>query len=300
MSFQARKVRIIINPKSGLGRSPGSLINVIEKNWQDASANIAYQVSRSVEDGKAKALEAIRDRVDDVIVVGGDGMVNTIGGVLLGSEVALGVIPAGSGNGFARHFGIPLNPAAAVQALSTSRELHIDVGVANDRPFFVTCGMAADAELVKHFEKSPVRGILPYVLATAYEIFDYEPQSFRVVLDEQEELTFDNVLVFTVANLTQFGGGARIAPKACPDDGFLEMVVVKRQDVAGLLEGVPRLFGGTLDQLPGVITRRFQRLDVIRRHDSAIQVDGEVLEAPSQVTVRVRRTALKVMVPVTR
>lgn len=286
-----------MNPKSGVGQSLSSVVKSMEACWRDPGIDVTYQVSQSVEDGREKVRRAIEDGVESILVAGGDGMVNSIGAALIGTDVALGVIPAGSGNGFARHFGTPLNIHKAAQALCRAERQSIDVGVANDRPFFVTCGMAADAELVRRFNKSPVRGVLPYVFATAYEIMEYTPQPFRVVLDGKEELSFDDVLVFTVANLTQFGGGARIAPTACADDGFLEMVVVKRQDVSGLVAGISKLFGGTLDTLPGVVTRRFQRLDVFRHRHAAIQVDGELVEAPAVVTVKVLRKKLNVLVP---
>jgi diacylglycerol kinase family enzyme len=157
--------------------------------------------------------------------------------------------------------------------------------------------MAADAALVRYFEKSPVRGILPYVLAAAYEMFEYKPQSFELVLDGRERLRIDEVLVFTVANLTQFGGGARIAPQALADDGLLEMIALPRAAAANVLEGVPRLFNGTIDRLPGIVTRRFHRLDVRRRYPSVIQVDGEAVDTAAEVSVRVRRKALNVLVP---
>ena len=292
-----RRVRVLLNPKSGTGFALNAIAGALEKHWAEAGVELTYQISRNKEDGQAKARHAVEEGVESVLVAGGDGMVNSIGSVLVGTDVALGVIPAGSGNGFARHFGIPLQPARAAAALVEARPQCIDVGVVEGHPFFVTCGMAADAQLVRHFERSPIRGILPYMFATAYEIFEYRPQNFRVVLDGGESFSFEHVLVFTVANLTQFGGGALIAPSALPDDGHLEMVVVLRQDIAGLLEGIPRLFGGTIDQLPGVITRRFQRLEVERQEPGAIQVDGELVEAPARVTVRIRRRALNVLVP---
>lgn len=297
MAKDVHRIRVLMNPRSGVGQSLLSIMNAVETHWADAGGDISYQISRSAEDGREKVLRAMDDGVDTILVAGGDGMVNTIGAAMIGSDAALGVLPAGSGNGFARHFGIPLNVRRAAAQLRGAKRQAIDVGLANGRPFFVTCGMAADAELVRRFEKSPVRGVMPYVFAAAYEIFEYVPQPFRVLVDGTEQLSFEDVLVFTVANLTQFGGGARIAPSACPDDGRLEMVVVQRQDVAGLIAGISRLFNGTLDRLPGVVTRRFQRLEVHRRKPGAIQVDGELLETTARVTVSVRRKALQVLVP---
>jgi diacylglycerol kinase (ATP) len=293
-----RRVRVLINPHSGLSRSFGELQEVFERYWGNPEIDLSYQFSRSAEDGQGKARRAIDDGVDTILVAGGDGMVNSIGSVLVDTSVALGVIPTGSGNGFARHFNIPLIPQKAVQALAYSKRQRIDVGLANGQPFFVTCSMAWDAAIVRTFEKSPIRGMLPYVLAGAVELIAYEPQPFDVILDNTEHLHCDDPLVFTVANLTEFGGGARIAPNACPDDGFLELVVFARKDVPWLLSDLPKLFDGRVDQLDRVVSRRFSSLRVSRRTAAAIQVDGELVEAQADVAIEVKPRALTVLVPV--
>jgi diacylglycerol kinase (ATP) len=103
--------------------------------------------------------------------------------------------------------------------------------------------------------------------------------------------------VFTAANLTQYGGGARIAPSARPDDGLLELVVILRQDMPRLLASLNRLFDGTFDDLPGVETRHFRILHVYRRAPAPIQIDGELVHAPADVTVSILPRALTVLVP---
>ncbi|MBN1268766.1 MAG: diacylglycerol kinase family lipid kinase [Kiritimatiellae bacterium] len=292
-----RRVRVLINPKSGVWWSFGQMQEVLERCWDMPGVDLSYQFSNSKEDGQAKARRALDDGVDTILVVGGDGMVNSIGSVLVGHDVALGVIPAGSGNGFARHFGIPLNPEGAARALVDAERRRIDVGTANGRPFFVTCSMAWDGSLVRHFEKSPVRGVLPYVLAAAYELFEYESQSFEVVLDGAVLETYADPLVFTVANLTQFGGGAQIAPTAQPDDGYLELIVMLQRNAAKLLANLNRLFDGTINQLPEVRTRRFKQLEVRRERPAPIQVDGELVEADADVGVALLPRALTVLAP---
>lgn len=292
-----RRVRVLINPNAGLWWSSAGLQQSFERHWDVDGIDLAYQYSRSPEDGREKALRAVDDGADTILVVGGDGMVNTIGSALVHTGVALGVIPAGSGNGFARHFDVPLNAEGAVQALLDGERIPIDVGTANGRPFFVTCSLAWDAALVRTFEKSPIRGILPYVFAAVYEFLDYKTQPFEVELDGTERLAFPDPLLFTVANLTQFGSGAQVAPRAQPDDGFLELVQISRHDAPAVLAQLPRLFQGTLHTLPQVVTRRFQALVVRRREAGPMQVDGELVDAPAEVTVGVLPRALTVLVP---
>jgi YegS/Rv2252/BmrU family lipid kinase len=262
-----------------------------------AGTDLTYQFCQSVADGTQKARRAVEQGTDVIIVAGGDGTVSTVGRELIGTDVALGVVPAGSGNGFARHFGIPLEPRQAVKDLAQGAVKRIDVGVVNGLPFLVTCSMAWDASVVRAFERMPVRGILPYVLAGVQEFFEYAPQEFRVRVDGGEEKTFPDPLVFTAANLTQYGGGARIAPHAREDDGELELVVARRKHIAVMLANVSRFFDGTVNRIPQVVTRRFRRLAVRRESPAPIQVDGELVAAGEEVEVSVMPSALRVLVP---
>lgn len=293
-----RKVRVLVNPKSGLGASFDSFWGLVEKHWSGPDVDVTYQFSNDVDDGRRKAGRAVREGIDTILVAGGDGMVNSIGGELVGTSTALGVIPTGSGNGFARHFGIPLDIPQAVKALSRARKRPIDVGTANDRPFFVTCSLAWDAAIARRFEDFPFRGIAPYVFAAAAELITYEDQPIHAALDDGPAQTIPNPILFTVANLTQFGGGAQIAPKARPDDGFMELVVALRPDLPLLLMNIGRLFNGTIDQLPQITTRRFQRMDLHRPKATPIQLDGELVEAGREVAIRLLPKALSVLVPV--
>jgi diacylglycerol kinase family enzyme len=203
----------------------------------------------------------------------------------------------GSGNGFARHFGIPLKPDEAARALARGRTRRIDVGTCNTRPFLVSCSMAWDATIVRTFDKSPVRGIVPYLFAGVYELFGYRPQEVTLRLDGGETLAVPDPLVLTVANLTQYGGGAVISPKAEPDDGLLELVVARRQDMPTFLANIHRLASGSVSQLPKVVHRQFRRMTVERQHAAHIQADGELHDAPARLELAVKEKALNVLVP---
>jgi YegS/Rv2252/BmrU family lipid kinase len=292
-----RRVLVLINPRSGLGWSFSQLRRAMDNAWDRPGIDLTYQFCQSFEDSTGKVDRAIALGADTIIVVGGDGTVNSIGRMLIGTDVTLGIVPVGSGNGFARHFSIPLSPAKAVLALANGIEQTIDVGVIGDTPFLVTASMAWEAAIAETFEKSPIRGILPYVLAGVQKLFEYVPQDLKVRLDASEEIIFKDPVIFTVANLSQYGGGAKIAPRARADDGYLELVVTRRQDMAKLIANIGRLFDGTIARLPEVVTHRFKEMEVFRERAAPIQMDGELVDAPSRVHVSVRPASLKVLVP---
>lgn len=293
-----RSVRLLINMKSGLLWSFDALREAVSKYWDVPGRKVTYQFCKSAEDGTSKALEAVADGIDLVLVAGGDGTVNTVGCSLIGTNTIIGVIPSGSGNGFARHFEIPLGPNKAVRALADAKVKSIDIGKVNGRPFLVTCSMAWDASIVRSFEKSLVRGVLPYVFAGVNEFFQYRAQPVRISIDDAEPVEYKDPIVFTVANLSQYGGGAVIAPSARSDDGRLEVVLALSRDLPQLIINFPRLFDGSVDKIRELITFKFQKLTVERGHEADIQVDGELVSAGKRIEIEVVPSALKVLVPV--
>jgi YegS/Rv2252/BmrU family lipid kinase len=290
-----KQVLVLINPKSGVG-GPYRYITAVQDAWDDDEHDVYYQFSQSAEDGAAKTRRAIEHGIDVILVVGGDGMVNTIGCELVGTNVALGVIPAGSGNGFARHFKIPLQPVAAAEALLNGRTLPIDVGKVNERLFFVTCSMAWDGALVETFEKYPFRGLVPYVLAGAQQLLEYKAQPFHVEIDG-EKLHLKHPLIFTVANLSQFGSDVLVAPDAQADNGKLELVAIERKDMPMVLAQVHRFIERTFHLHPLVVNRHFERMVVKRENQTPIQVDGEIFNTEKEVRIEVLPSALNVLIP---
>lgn len=292
-----RRVRVLANSNSGLGWSFDTVRKAMTRHWESTKVDLTYQFSRDRADGIAKARRAAADGIELILMVGGDGTFNTIGAALLGTDVCVGIIPTGSGNGLARHFEIPLDPEQAIAVLARGTVMKIDVGVVNNTPFFVTCSLAWDAAIVRAFNQSPVRGILPYVFAGAYEFFEYQPQRIRIDLDGGERLTFPDPMVCTIANLTQYGGGAVIAPRASPDDGHLELVLIRRQDVPSFLANFRTFLRGAIHEIPKVFYRSFQHLKAVRPNPTPIQIDGELLDAPEQIDITVRPRGLKILVP---
>jgi diacylglycerol kinase (ATP) len=289
---------VLINPNSGILDNFNAVRRAFDAYWESKpDINLVYQFSQSKEDSIEKTQRAIARGADTVIVAGGDGTVNTVGRVLVGSNVRFGVIPTGSGNGFARHFGIPLHPAQAVKALAEAHTQQTDVGDINGHPFLVTCSMAWDAALVHAFERFPMRGIIPYFIAGVQELFEYRPQNFKIEVDG-EDIDLHHPMLFTIANLSQYGGGARIAPEARADDGKLVLVVGLQQDVPVLAANLLRLFDGTVEQVPRLITRSFKRLVVCRERRDPIQIDGELVSLPGPMEVTVRPEKLQVLAPI--
>lgn len=292
-----RRVLVLLNRKSGFKWSFDAIEGAFARYWESPGVDLGYAFSYSREDGREKALRAVERGIDVLMVGGGDGTISSLGSCLLGSATALGAIPLGSGNGFARHFGLPMDPEEAVAGLASASPRWIDAGMMNRRPFLVTCSMAWDAALAETFDRSPIRGVFSYVLAGVYRFFDYTPHPLELVIDHRERLLIEDPLIFTVANLSQFGGGAVIAPDAAPDDGMLELIAIRRRDASMILAHLDKVISHRIAEIPRILYRRFSHLKVVRPGRFPVQLDGECVETEREINLSVIPRSLKIIAP---
>ncbi|MBR1609391.1 MAG: hypothetical protein IJ678_07240 [Kiritimatiellae bacterium] len=293
-----RKARVFYNRRSGPGASRFRRVaDAFSAAWAAAADDLAWYFPSSREESMRQLDAALADGADCIAVCGGDGTVSSIGARLIGTGVPLAVVPMGSGNGLARHFGIPQDPAAAVEALASAPVRDMDAGFASGRPFLVSASVAWDAELVRAYDKLPMRGVGSYVIAGAVSILDWKPQPVTATVDGAERLEFPDPLIFTVGNVSGWGGGALIDPAADASDGRMELVAGNRRDAPRMLASLADVFSKGACALPGATSRKFSSLVVERPEPGPVQLDGELFDAPAKVEFTVRRGALRILVP---
>ena len=207
------------------------------------------------------------------------------------------MVPAGSGNGLAHGLGLPVRPADALETALDGAARTIDVGELAGRRFFNVAGVGFDAAVAARFNRTGrARGLLAYVQSVAPRFLSYE--AVPCLLEADDERLALSVLMVTIANCREFGSHAVIAPRARPDDGLLDLVVIPDRSPVDRLGLVPHVFAGTLDRVDGVLMRRVARVRIACDRPLPFHVDGEphegapVLEArvfPGALTVRCRR-----------
>ena len=161
-----------------------------------------------------------------MIAWGGDGTINEVGHALAGTDTALGIVRAGSGNGFARNLGIPTAPEGALDVILHGTDRRVDVGQVNDRSFFNIAGFGFDAAIATRFNarEQGRRGLWPYIRIGSNQAFSYRASRYRLTLDDEP---FDSrALMVAFANGGEYGNGLRLAPHARLDDGRLEAAIV--------------------------------------------------------------------------
>ncbi len=290
------KVRAILNPRAGVdARRTREAVEAGRPSWRDFAVYLTREPGHATE----LAREAVAAGADVVLAVGGDGTVNEVARGLVGSPAALGIVPAGSGNGLARALRLPLRPAAALAALEAGVRRHMDVGLLDGAPFLNVAGMGFDAAVGhafhEHGKKGARRGLLGYVRLSLLELRAYRPP--RLVVEVGAERLDLSAFVVTFANGPQYGSGAVINPGGKLDDGRLEVVVFEAAPLARLLASAPRMFLGTIDRAPGYRRLSGPAATVTAAEPVAVHRDGDPVAPSARVEVGLLPRALAIVVP---
>ena len=289
-----RKIVFVYNPISGSRR----LIPVLPIIERFVNRDL-YDYSIVSTEYKGHATELAREyaakQYDAVIAVGGDGTVNEVGCGLIGTDTALGIIPCGSGNGLARHLGIPMDPFKAVKWLDKSIFTEIDYGMMGDQPFFCTCGVGFDAKVSDSFSKAGSRGVLTYLESIMKEIATYHNETYKLSFDNSSE-TFEAFFI-TCANADQWGNNAYIAPTASLQDGILDVIAAHPFNVVDAPLIAFQLFNKQIHKNPKISVRKCRGVTITRDSDGPAHYDGEPVMLGKEIHIEIVSRGLKVLIP---
>ena len=172
------------------------------------------------------ANEAAKNGFDYVVAVGGDGTINEVARGLLNSETPMGILPRGSGNGLARHLGIPVTLTDAIDNLFHHKVMKIDTLSINDKLSLNVSGIGFDGHVANLFANKKIRGLVGYVRISVKEYFRFQEFEAEVSLDNKTE--FEKSFIIAVANSSQYGNNIKIAPLASVRDGMLHLTIMKK------------------------------------------------------------------------
>lgn len=289
---EKKKILFLINPKSGTGgkRSVPRLVrSLIDKQKYDVLIKETMYVAHACE----LTREAVASGVDVVVAVGGDGTVNEVACSLAGSNVALGIIPCGSGNGFARHIGIPIDVKKAVEFLNTAEPVAVDYGKINGQPFFCTCGIGFDALVSSTFARGERRGLWGYMNQTLVDWLKYKPEVYEI---ESESFKSDyKAFLIACANASQYGNNAYISPNASMRDGLLSITILEPFPPTDVPLILGQLFGRTITRNGHIKTLEAKWLKIRRKNSGPVHFDGEPADMDAEIFVEIVPRGLNVM-----
>ena len=290
----AREIALLTNPTSGKGRGTQTAAIVLPR-LEEAGFHVHTLVGHDADEARDLARRSVADGVESLVVVGGDGMVHLAAQELAGSETALGIIPAGTGNDVARYLDIPRSdPQLAADVVVGSRTRRIDLARSGAQHYVTVLASGFDSLVNERANAMRwPRGQMRYNIATLAELRVFEPLPYTLELDGQVRQV--EAMLVAVGNGPSFGGGLRITHGACIDDGLLDVVIIKTMTKPDLVRTYPKLFTGGHTKHPQY-EHHLVRSVTVAAPGIVAYADGERIGA-LPLTVEVAPLALKVLVP---
>jgi len=235
-------------------------------------------------------------QIKKVVVVGGDGTCNMVGNLLLNKNIKMGIIPAGSANGLATELELPAKLEESLDCIVKGKSKKLDaLKINKDYICLHLSDIGFNAKVIDRFEQGETRGMTGYANSFIGELVESKPSRFKLKYNEKEEVK--TAFMIVIANATKFGTGAVINPKGKTDDSMFEIVVLNPQKVIHFLEMIVPFYTQKIHTLDFVDTYSCKKVIIENPERQNVQIDGENIGQPAEVTVEILPQALSVLVP---
>jgi YegS/Rv2252/BmrU family lipid kinase len=285
--FKNNRTFIVINPRAGT-RGIAYFRRTLRK-YEDV---FDYSTFTDVNEFRSFIKKNLAN-YDFFIAAGGDGTVNSLAAELMGTDKVLGVIPYGSGNGFAREMGFKKNIKVLAECISRGQVFEMDVLFINHLPCINVAGTGIDSFVAHDFNNLNIRGFFTYGITTLRIASTIKP--FDVEIKLPSESYVEKVFMLSVANTRQFGNNAIIAPAAVPDDGKFDIVLLKPLPKILFPVFAIRLLSGKLKESKYIKYFASENVVKIKTSEKRFHIDGEAVLINDEITISIRKHALKVL-----
>jgi diacylglycerol kinase (ATP) len=280
----------ILNPNSG-NKSNRYRMGILEKLQKIPNSEL------HITQYPGHAKEIVHNLINEhnatrIVAIGGDGTVNEIGACIQGTNIALGIIPIGSGNGLARHLGISMQFNKALKQALQGKEHLIDTLSWNDKPFFCTAGIGFDAEVASKFARGNGRGLFNYIKATLQTLKTYQSTKLNLADGELEDL-----YSLTIANANQYGNNAYISPFSNLQDAQFEVVKIKKGNIWQIGQLGISLFFKTINKQQIVHIFSTDSFEMRVAIGTKFHLDGESLRTDEEIIkIKIFAKNLKIVI----
>ncbi|WP_248963137.1 diacylglycerol/lipid kinase family protein [Sphaerisporangium perillae] len=293
----AGELVLLVNPAARGGRTL-RLLDPVVRRLREGDRPVSVIVGTSAQDALERACTAVAEGPEALVAFGGDGLVHLAVQAVAGTDVPLGIIPAGTGNDFAGALGIPRrDPLAAADIVVTGKIRKLDAATIGAEEWFagvVACGFDSKVnERANQLSRPP--GMSKYLLAVLRELRSFVPIPFRITIDD--EVIEQEAMMVAVGNTHSYGAGMRVLPDALPDDGLLDVLVVGPLPKAEFLRTFPRVYRGTHLGHPAITVRRARSV-TLEAPGIVAYADGERI-GPLPLTCTAHPGSLRVLAPST-
>lgn len=293
MNNEIKKVFFIVNKYSGSGFKPGQE-NTFLRVCKDHQVTCSFEYTQRPGHATELARDAAAAGCEKIVAVGGDGTINEVAQGLINTNAAMGIIPKGSGNGLARHLGISVKTQNALLCLFSSKRLAIDTFRINGRLSLNVSGIGFDGYIADLFGAEKKRGLQGYTKLVLNEFRKFAEFDAEIIADGVQ-LT-KKAFVIAIANSSQYGNNARIAPHASVCDEVLNLSILRKFPVYRL-DFIYSFFTGTIARSSYCDTREVRNATIQLSRPMAFHVDGEAAGASDKFNIQVMPASLNILAP---
>lgn len=295
-----RRLLFYINPISGT-KNKKNLTELIEKKCNQH--HLDFEITHTNKEGDYQYLpqKIATETITDIIICGGDGTIKQVASYLLNTDINVGIIPAGSGNGLALGSGIGANFEKAIDIIIKGKTDYIDGFYINEHFGCMLTGVGFDAAVAHAFSKQKTRGLFPYVKLSLQHFF--RAKSYPFIIEWNGSRIETNALFVSIANSNQFGSRIKIAPKATLSDGLLDVIVVNSKNkIITALSLLHQISLGKIQDEKNVSKKNvgYFHTESVTIHNPSLaplHIDGEPVETSAVLNVVIIKKAIRLLLP---
>ena len=285
-------ILLVINPIAG-GTDKQPIINAFEKHVSiDGNQSFIYETTG---DNDKEAIQKLikEQNPDRIVVSGGDGTIREVADAIKGASIKVGLLPSGSANGLATNFDIPDSLEEQLDIALGDHLIAMDMIEINGYTCLHIADLGINAQLIKNYEKSEIRGKLGYLIQSFPTLLSSDfPFEVEIQCDDQT-ISEEGILV-AIANANKFGTGAQINPTGKMDDGIFEVLVFKNFSIKGILE----TFYDDAELDPDFVkVIPCKNVSIQSRKPIAFQIDGEFIGDEQRVEAKMTPHKLNLAIP---
>ncbi|APG59751.1 diacylglycerol/lipid kinase family protein [Christiangramia salexigens] len=287
-----KEVLLVVNPISG-DIEKDKIISEVQH--QLARKNASYHYFKTKGENDIKDIRSLveKEKIDRVIVAGGDGTINMVAEAIKDFDLSLGIIPAGSANGLALNLNIPKILARQVEVALGDNYIDLDILCLNDIICLHMSDLGINAELIENYDASSFRGKFGYLIQSVPTLIKSEyPYRFNIRTENGERS--EDAVLLGVANANKYGTGANVNPKGEPDDGVFEILIFKKlnfMEILKTLRNEVELDPSIVEIIPA------REAHISCKKPVAFQIDGEFIGKETSIDIKILNKKLRIAIP---
>ena len=289
-----KKILFIINPISGNNKRK-NVQQLIENSIDQQKFDVEFKLTEYSKHATEIAKQAVKEDIEIVVAVGGDGTVNEVSKALINTNTSFAIVPSGSGNGLGRFLKIPLNSQKAIELINKGKHFKMDTIKINEDFFVNMAGIGFDAHISHLFASYGKRGFRSYLKLILREFFTYKTENYKLKIDRK---IFEiKAFVISFANSSQFGNNAHIAPLAEINDGLIDICILRKFPSWKSLFITMLLYSKKLTKSKYYQIKKVKELEIINNNQLNAHIDGDPITFNSNIKISMVPESLNIIIP---